>query len=872
VKIRLFRNNGLLRFRCQLSILAVLKILTSILFTCLSFLALGQVGKDSPIQKSDFDAKFLEHLIKTQIDSVRKSKGLRTLQNDSISYLAAKDQSIYITERAKLSHYQDANAAKKTPQKRVEYFGAEDYFTGENVLVVPFNTNMFYSHDKRKETHFVGNYARVAYDMMVTWVNSKHHFENIVTEGYTITGVAVDVNWTREEIYCTQVFAEVHGEWKSGDWSSMFPFSSNKKKARTDKRVEEKPAEGVVWKKIPWGLKLPSKDKQCNQTVIDFLTSDQLKPGRQGKNITLCVYDLNKFKRLFQKGKDGLAFEFISFEEAYSCEPGEVGLKNNLKNVESPVFGYVTKPIYKKEILQQVQAHEDRQRGKKKERNKCYPIVIGQIPPQYLNRKTDVRLLSIQKKRICSVIQFQPICGRFLDHDPPLIPLPLAFQPDSNFRPNQAPEVFEFLVPFEKNSTEFDRGLLDPLVELLESKDLFVRKAKIEAYASLEGTLENNQMLFEKRADRIVSVIEAVQEDSIPREVVATENWKDFLRDVKDSDHKFLAKLDSAELKDYVNENSKELEYLLKGHRYTSAKFYVYQRLNQQNKLEFALDEFNARVLELIKKKRLPKQTELRLTKIQNYLHWRGSLGDTTWQNLYLPATASFADFNLRQWLFAYAFTDLDPYPFYKALSGLKNFLERDEQYLFALNAHVVNNKGHEMLGEVVGKTHVRALLDSELLRVEYRDELELLFHIYNANGLWMKYGGRNLRRAKSSLSYIKKYFDAKELDNALKIAVASYYILFHQYQWAQELLEEEAKYVNPDPEVLSLYLKIMAFQELEGIAVNEQTADHTQFLINAEKSLGNKGWCELFLGPCNINFQVFEDRNVLEKYCERCR
>ena len=66
----------------------------------------------------------------------------------------------------------------------------------------------------------------------------------------------------------------------------------------------------------------------------------------------------------------------------------------------------------------------------------------------------------------------------------------------------------------------------------------------------------------------MVDAIVEVQRDSIPTEVIAKENWKDFFKDVKDSDYKFLLKLDSTEIKAYLDQNAHKLEHILKDHRY----------------------------------------------------------------------------------------------------------------------------------------------------------------------------------------------------------------------------------------------------------------------------------------------------------------
>ena len=85
------------------------------------------------------DIPYLEQLTKEGIDQVRHKHKLLTLSHNEICYKAAKLQTNYLKNH-KLSHYQPENDKKRTPQDRVNFFGAKKYYAGENIAMIPLGT------------------------------------------------------------------------------------------------------------------------------------------------------------------------------------------------------------------------------------------------------------------------------------------------------------------------------------------------------------------------------------------------------------------------------------------------------------------------------------------------------------------------------------------------------------------------------------------------------------------------------------------------------------------------------------------------------------------------------------------------------------
>ena len=96
----------------------------------------------------------LEHLIKSNIDSIRRQHHRPFLFNDSICYLAANDHGQYLMDLEEIRHFQ-SDSLKKTPQNRVEYYGAEGYRAGENIAPEEVE-NVLHSHPKVEEAAVIG--------------------------------------------------------------------------------------------------------------------------------------------------------------------------------------------------------------------------------------------------------------------------------------------------------------------------------------------------------------------------------------------------------------------------------------------------------------------------------------------------------------------------------------------------------------------------------------------------------------------------------------------------------------------------------------------------------------------------------------------
>ena len=160
--------------------------------------------RDTAIDPEHFNKALLEHFIKIRIDGVRQGQKLVILQNDSLLYLAALDQAVFLLKKPDIGHIQPGKK-KSTPMDRAHYYKADYPMIGENVERIYYLTNMEMKKVSKKPV-FIRTYDEAAIEMVEGWVHSPPHYKNILTSSFDLTGVAVSVNPKDKSITGVQVF------------------------------------------------------------------------------------------------------------------------------------------------------------------------------------------------------------------------------------------------------------------------------------------------------------------------------------------------------------------------------------------------------------------------------------------------------------------------------------------------------------------------------------------------------------------------------------------------------------------------------------------------------------------------------------------
>ncbi|MBN2610528.1 MAG: CAP domain-containing protein [Bacteroidales bacterium] len=359
----------------------------------------------SPSSRMDYinpNLRLLEHLIKIKIDSLREIQGLQPLYNDSVCFLAARDHAEYLMDYEEISHIQSDVPQKRSPQDRVNYYGAKNYKTGENIVKIFIGIPFTYSvkTDPPKDI-VLETYYEIAGFIAEAWKNSAVHYINILMPDFNITGVSAVFNEDDKSLISVQVFAGVDGTYKVHRHYGYFPYDS-----------EFAFAENISLPGIP-------KDTGCNfdnpwglQLHEDFIKSDFSDTIKQILKDCHIIYKedevylyLGSYDRaisLFSNENDGLALEILPVG-MFDCSwpKGDVAISA----ADCPVRGIISKPVYLDKLLKKNLHSITNESGMR------YLIPFAGELPDMPADSFEVNVVLIKNKKIWKVIQTHHLCG-----------------------------------------------------------------------------------------------------------------------------------------------------------------------------------------------------------------------------------------------------------------------------------------------------------------------------------------------------------------------------------------------------------------------------------------------------------------------------
>jgi uncharacterized protein YkwD len=159
-------------------------------------------GSKSKIDYKNVNLTLLENLIHEEINKARKANGASQLINDFTLRKAAVDQNNYCVRNTDLSHTQ-SSPGKRTIKDRVQYYGKGYSMMAENLIYEGFTVRR--TNGKISDI-IAPTYRELAKTMVVNWMKSPGHRQNIVEKELKRVGTAVAYNPSNYAVYATQVF------------------------------------------------------------------------------------------------------------------------------------------------------------------------------------------------------------------------------------------------------------------------------------------------------------------------------------------------------------------------------------------------------------------------------------------------------------------------------------------------------------------------------------------------------------------------------------------------------------------------------------------------------------------------------------------
>lgn len=872
-----------------------------------------QIFAQSPndiIDANTFNNKYLEYLTKQGIDSVRKVNGAPALFNDTILYLAARDHSIFLSKTNAVSHFQLGSKKKYSPQDRSNFYGAINYYVGENVMLTYVLIPVRSKEDA--ESHTVSTYGQAAAELVTGWVNSPNHYANLLTKTYRATGLAVSFEKTNNSLRAVQVFADVPVAYKPMKSKNLFPYDT--------KTAEEILAEQsglqlpTKFEANEWGIKKPKssiipwfdtkKHSDAGKQIIRRMKGVQLQ--QNGSDLYLVFKDAQLAKSLFKKGKDGLAAEIV-LRSDYKCDTSIFYTKPSRRNNMSLISGTTLEPVYKAQI--EKQDKEQRQGSKKK--IKGLKVYLGEVPKNLRGQDYEVNVLYLRKRALTHVLMFSSGCSEMLTYDTRsmfaaihgkllstnqmnglLSGDKLAYASDMRdiwVNPQSALDTIKAKIYFEKNSVDYKPEDIQPLIDALKQKDMFVLAAVVNAFASVEGTQEINHKLFTERAEKLIKAFQLRQDSTIKLKITTKENWELFFKQIKGlQKYQGLSKKDTTSIREFINlpENTAALEALLAEQRYALITFYISKKITTENRCDYLMEEYDNMVFDISKsvdemrKKKTPladinKKTNPKVAKladIQIFLYSQFLKGKTTLDKLDklgIPSDPIYNRLRFNKIMFDFMLSTnrTTNEQFFSQISDTTLFLVQPVKARYNYMAYLINHDDNPAYGDIIDAKS----LENLLIRLEKSDipqpqisAIRLYYHLKNCEE--QMYTG-DPKNALASLTYLHNLLaTTPNIADSLKISFAKFFLLFGQYDWANELLQPMSQSDKPNHEALLLKLKIYY-----ALVPERQASEFYDLLVESRATLSKEEWCSLFTGDCRLNFQIFDYEPLRNMYCTEC-
>lgn len=856
------------------------KLLITLVLFLASAMPLAAQSPNDPVSLTHPNIPFLEHVLKEMIDSVRISHGLTPLVNDSLLYRAAGRHGEYLMQRRLFSHFEDDVPECKTPSDRVYYAGGRDYsMVGENLVKAVLNKPTLIREKKKKPyTHTARTYEELARHMTIAWVNSPGHFANIITEGYNVTGMSIQYDTARQEFQAVQKFGRREWQYPLLESRETFPYS--------DYKPIVEPIDSSDWhhlhsRKHSWKLKAP-KDTSRNHFELLLDTNQTIVLQRVKNTIYLTSRDINLIRNLFIHRGDKIAAEIVTYTP-YHCGHPRYYQMHTRRNGKCLFNGKIMKPVKQKVILSGI-------------RKDIWKLRLAKLPrdiPGYF----EVNALLIHKKAVSRVIHFSGKCGHLYMPEFSFQPLGLAEKKPLQLQPKQ--ESYHFRIPFEKGQYEFKPQDIQPLLDSLTDARFRIHRLSISAYASVEGSAEVNLVLQRKRAESITNALREYTDQGLHPDIQSAINIPLFRQQMKKPGNREVPKdtTEEAIFSFFADTlQARVWEPLLKQERYADVTMEVVVDTGCTN-YPMLLRSLHKRWAAWFKKGK--SFTEPMIDSLET----AGILANEICKRCGIPDTQKQFNPPVKTPFLLYHYYRLtrgwdngcgevnDSISFIRNLNIYKELFRNSgeaPQIRYDILTRVFRYYRHPGVQQKFPARYLATAMDSLKERVSSWETQGLLpqgtahrftltIALCQLNGFVLTpdsleenppagyHSGPNAETNKLA-DYITAYYFTYPAPAEEISGIASLLLYYGYSSYALSLLHERFEDIRHLPDAYALYLKLM-YQHPQEFPQSQ----YVQMLLDAFPVMGKENWCPMFIGECNISFQIMDDEHFRNFYCSQC-
>lgn len=808
---------------------------------------------DDVINKKSINMPLLERLTKEGVDNVRNNLKLSFLHPDDILYKAANFHAEYLEDH-EFSHYQPENPKTKTPQLRVEYFGAVRYYAGENIVMIPLRAT-----PGRNKNY---TYQQAADLMVDLWVNSPGHYQNIIHQDYSHTAIGMHYDRKNDRLYAVQVFALVH------------TFSNSEELAK--RKIEPV-------KKYPYHLKANEKISE-GENLNGYNFDVDWKDNRL---FLFSFQDSRKLQHLIRKRKDGLALEFVSYTPYRCGNPAYYGEKSR-RSGESVLNGWLSKPVYKKEIYKELAKYHASMSKAGMDKEKLARRLYRQFkkekktPPYWyipianaieMADYGEANLVLIKNEKITDIQYFIYSSGK--PFPPANLPDLKADWPGGNFNIQQAPEVLKIDVPFEINQTFLPATEAQSVFMVDSLRKLDILRVRITSYASVEGNDSVNFFLQQQRGLWIKDFLhKELNNTAIQYDLKGAENWNLFARQIRNSPLNYLFKLKKDSIKNIIVSNSSsQISDFLNQQRRAEVSILFHKDTKKEN-FKLVLQAWDSLYKALNHNpdpvgvsKRI---ADLEIIQKELYKHVRENRSKADLMGTYeFPRKPSWARLiNNRNWLLASLNGDTTD-SFYEDVKfcGTRAGASEVEKFNYAVCYLKKQTQTYPLITDEC-KTVERVFKTIDWTKLHYKEVLPVRFTMNLFLCLYHRYNIKDYKLRQGYYADVVKDFRMKTKQDTLELA--GMHVFMRDTDAAFRLVKEAVDKNSYNKEILKLYL-ILSYFHYDFPAGSPQLYSYYNLLKKHRDELTTAEWCSLFLRENRISFQALDYAPLRKLVCETC-
>ncbi len=770
------------------------------------------------VSADEFNYDLFNKLLFNEINKYRVKNELDSILLDDILINAAEDNAKYMAFHEEETTIQAGK--RKTTGRRIKYYGGSEYGY-ELVKKISIKKGQDYL-----------TYKQLADEILYKWTGNKKNSQIFYDKQAIFVGISSALDEKGRKLYVSAVF----GNYKS--------FNDGAEK-RNDLDVK--------YTKRKYGLK-HFDFKACKKCNVYKGISD-LQKGlfvRDGK-IWFKTDNLKKFSKLIKGGRDGIAVDIVQ-KVQYSCEDDNI-IDNNLVN----------KGILKKRVWANKLYKKNVYKNDKKLRKKKLEAPIAKWPKKLTGdlEEYELNLLIIKDKHVCYNLPPTYLEEASIEYNGGVDFLPDTIITDGDnteYMPKPETTVLNFRIPFEKNKYVYNKQDIQGFLDKLNEPDFIVDEITIKAYSSIEGNVQANKKLQQKRAQSIVDALKERQNGKeINTKIFTADNWDDFKNDVAGTEYSNLANMSLAEAQKYIKEHklAEKLEPILKNHRYAEITMTITYDIKGKKEQNYVVSRFNKAAASCNK--------ELAL-KIQKYIIKKVINDEYTSQAVYdMKIDSTKADcaglLMNKLWLQKYVSDDEINDDYCKKIDYIYNLDAANEYMIYNKYLCMVENDAIKSGDYIRFQRKINKLYESNLQK-EIIDNLNLEFQFMVIDHLDTL--AKPSPMVQESLNNIKQIvkIDGAGWRDALKLAYL--FMEHHDYDFAAKLLEPYIYQKNVFDELVFTYISLCTHSNYRMMSNRFYTA------MKRANKLDHERFCELFKSG-KLTVQSLENTLVKHLYCKSC-